>query len=165
VIDTIFVKIKKSKFIYIDTSSYEIFMSKYDVQITNIIERITRMTTNDFIVEAKYTIFFADLRYALLIFFDYIQKNIKINDGIYDKEIIYVVDNEILRCAKGGYVWFSNIKNKETGDNNIKQFMEIRGKIIKKQEQDREDAEFLELVKRERKNQAIEDFYNIGKNR
>jgi hypothetical protein len=167
VIDTIFVKIKKSKFISIDTSSYEIFMSKYDVQINNIIERITQMTTNDFIVEAKYTIFFADLRYALLTFFDYIQKNIKINDGISDEGIIDIVDNEILRCAKGGYAWFSNRKNKETGDNNIKQFMEIRGKIIqeREREREREHEEFIKMIERERKMRDIEDFYNIGKNR
>ena len=165
VINKIFVKVKKSQFISIDTHSYEIFSYKYDVQINNIIDRITRMTTNEFIVEATYTRFFVDLHYVLLIFFDLIQKNIKINGDISDIEIINIVDNEILRCAKGGYTWFSDTKNKEIGNKNIKLFIEIQGKIIRKQEQDRANKEFIEFIERERRYQDIEAFYNLGKNK
>lgn len=164
-IDNIFVKVKNSQFISIDTSSYEIFSSKYDVQINDIIDRITQMTTKDFIVETKYTIFFADLRFALLTFFDYIQTYITINDGISDEGIIDIVDNEILRCAKGGYAWFSDKENKRIGANNIKQFMDIRGNTIKEQERERDNEEFRKMIERERKMRDIEDFYNIGKNR
>jgi hypothetical protein len=148
VIDKIFVEVNESQFISIDTSSYT-------EQINNILIRITPMTTDNFIVETTYTRFFDDLRDALLTFFDYIQKNIKINEGISNKEIIYIFENEILRCAIGGYAWFSDIENKRIGAKNIKLFMNIQINNIKKQ-QDRENAEFLELIKlRERERERV----------
>jgi hypothetical protein len=124
VIDKIFVKINKSPFIYIDTTSYNIFRAKHYKQINNVIDRITFMNYKDFIKDATYTSFFNDLRNILLEFFDYIQTNIKIHDTIDDQNIKDIVNNEILRCAIGGYVWFNNKGNEKIGDKNIKLFME-----------------------------------------
>ena len=62
VIKKIFVEVEKSKFIYIDTPSYIELFIEYDGLINNLIDRITRMTTNEFIVEATYTRFFVDFQ-------------------------------------------------------------------------------------------------------
>lgn len=146
VIKKIFVEVEKSKFIYIDTLSYiEIFI-EYDVLIDNFIDRITHMTTNDFIEGAVG--FFDDLPKLLLKFFDYIKTNIKIKGDIYDKEIINVVNNEILRCAKEGYVWFSNTGSISNAAININKFMRTEGELINKQEQHRR-------LKEEKRHEAI----------
>jgi hypothetical protein len=158
-IDEIFVKINKLQFISIDTSTYNIFRLKYDVDINRIINRINLLTTNEFINEAIE--FFDYLRNVLLIFFYYIQTNIKINAGISDKEIIKVVNAEILRCAIGGYAWLSDKKNKELGDKNIKLFMDIRRENIK----ERERAEFLKNIKIERTHAAISGLLACKPNR
>jgi hypothetical protein len=131
VIDKIFVKINKSSVIYFDVASYDVYKTKYDKQIDNVIYKITFMNYKEFIKEAIYTSFFNDLRIILVEFFDYIQKNIKINDKISDPNIIDTVKKEILRCATGGYMWINDKKNKENGDNNIKSFMEKqKNKVI-----------------------------------
>ena len=131
VIKKIFVEVEKSKFIYIDTPSYIELFIEYDGLINNLIDRITRMTTNDFIVGTTYTKFFDDLYKLLLKFFHYIKTNIKINGDI--------PDEKILENANGGYEWF--YENKEICDNNIRLFMEIQRELINKQEQDRMDKE------------------------
>lgn len=145
-IDDIFVKVNSSKFIYIDTHTYKNFRTKYNVMIDDIIKKIIKMTTINFIAEAVG--FFNDLRKLLLEFFDYIKENIKIYDDIDNEEIKGIVNNEILRCAKEGYDWFSNTKNITNSTNNINLFISLRGELINKHEQDRMDKKFREDERR-----------------
>lgn len=145
-IEEIFVKVNSSKFISIDTRTYKDFRTIYDGRIDYIIKKIIKMTTIKFIGEAVG--FFNDLRMLLLMFFDYIKENIKINDDIDDEDIIDIVNNEILRCAKGGYDWFSNTKNITNSTNNIKLFISLIGELINKHEQDRMHKKFREDERR-----------------